>query len=342
MNAVFMPTVYQIFAPALTIHALFRILAVFSGAARTHFPSRMAESCGKSGKSVPVRAEEDMETTTIETELKTAGASSRQGLYAGDDAWREWFEVCFVDGCTNADVLREQVASAMYAQLARFGFTRADVEGADPVLHFDAYFMLTGSRGKPKPLKLYFKHRMAAEDRPLDEFVCGTLFGSGSGRIHDIVRDWLATAKGWKPRSVRDTAGKRHLVWERAAEVDDARETIGVVSWRPGAALDRAVLWALSHEMFSEVAKEIKVEKQSVALLCHATAHDIPITTPEVLAALGVGKSRAYVLKETCMKKIAKFFSDKGIALNDHLAAQTLLAACESALPPETLKKLGK
>ena len=262
--------------------------------------------------------------------------------HAGDDAWREWFEVCFVDGCDAAPALREQVASAMYAQLARFGFTRADVEGADPVLHFDAYFMLTGSRGKPKPLKLYFKHRMAAEDRPLDEFVCGTLFGSGSGRIHDIVRDWLATTKGWKPRSVRDTDGKRHLVWERAAEVDDARETIGVVSWRPGAALDRAVLWALSHEMFSAVAKEIKVEKQSVALLCHVTAHDIPITTPEVLAALGVGKSRAYVLKETCMKKIAKFFSDKGIALNAPLAAQTLLAACESALAPETLKKLGK
>ena len=250
--------------------------------------------------------------------------------------------MCFVDGCAAAPALREQVASAMYAQLARFGFTRADVEGADPVLHFDAYFMLTGSRSKPKPLKLYFKHRMEAEDRPLDEFVCGTLFGSGSGRVHDIVRDWLATAKGWKPRSVRDTDGKRHLVWERAAEVDDARETIGVVSWRPGAALDRAVLWALSHEMFSAVAAEIKVEKRNVALLCYATAHDIPITTPEVLESLGVGKSRAYVLKETCMKKIATFFSDKGIALNDPLAAHTLLAACESALPSETLKKLGK
>ena len=42
------------------------------------------------------------------------------------------------------------------------------------------------------------------------------------------------------------------------------------------------------------------------------------------------------------MKKIAKFFADKGIALNDRLAAQTLLAACESALDPETIKKLGK
>ena len=265
----------------------------------------ISENCGKSAGTVPVRMEEEMESTTIETDLKAAGTSGRQDLYAGDDAWREWFDVCFVDGCANAAALREQVASAMYAQLARFGFTRADVEGADPVLHFDAYFMLTGSRSKPKPLKLYFQHRMAAEDRPLDEFVCGTLFGSGSGRIHDIVRDWLATVKGWKPRSIRDTDGKRHLVWERAAEVDDARD-------------------------------------QSVALLCHVTAHDIPITSPEVLAALGVGKSRAYVLKETCMKMIAKYFADKGIALNDPMAARALLAACESALTPETLKKLGK
>ncbi len=283
-----------------------------------------------------------MESTELERQLRTAGASGRQDLYAGDDAWREWFDVCFVDGCATAAALRAQIASAMYAQLARFGFTRADVKGVDPVLHFDAYFMLTGSRSKPKPLKLYFRHRMEMEERPLDEFVCGTLFGSSSGRIHDIVRDWLATAKGWKPRSLRDADGRRRVVWERAAEADDVRETSSAISWQPGDALDRAVLWALSHEMFSSVAAELKVEKQSVALLCHVTAHDIPITTPEVLAALGVGKSRAYVLKETCMKKIAKFFSDKGIALNDPLAAQTLLAACEAALPTETLKKLGK
>lgn len=283
-----------------------------------------------------------METTTIEDQLKSACESGRHDIYAGDDAWREWFDVCFVDGCSAAKALREQVASAMYAQLVRFGFARADVDDSDPVLHFDAYFMLTGSRSKPKPLKLYFRHRMAAENRPLDEFVCGTLFGSGRGRIHDIVRDWIATVKGWKPRSVRDTEGRRHLVWERAAEVDDTRETIGVVAWRPGAALDRAVLWALSHEMFSAVAKEIKVEKRNIALLCYVTAHDIPITKPEVLAELEVGKSRAYVLKETCMKKIAKYFAEKGITLNDRMAAQTLLAACESALAPETLKKLGK
>ena len=283
-----------------------------------------------------------MESSTFEKQLKSVGESGRQDIYAGDNAWREWFEVCNVDGCEAAAALREQVASAMYAQLARFGFTRSDVDGMDPVLHFDAYFLLTGSRSKPKPLKLYFRHRMELEDRPLDEFVCGTLFGSGRGRIHDIVRDWIATAKGWKPRSVRDDEGRRRLVWERAAEADDVRETGCAVSWRPGAALDRAILWALSHEMFSAVAEKIKVEKRNVALLCYVAAHDIPVTKPEVLAELGVGKSRAYIIKETCMKNIIDFFADKGIALNDRLAAQTLLAACESALAPETIKELGK
>ena len=299
-------------------------------------------SGGKRGAATPVPLEENMESTELERQLRTAGASGRQDLYAGDDAWREWFDVCFVDGCATAAALRAQIASAMYAQLARFGFARADVEGTDPVLHFDAYFMLTGSRSKPKPLKLYFRHRMETEERPLDEFVCGTLFGSSSGRIHDIVRDWLATAKGWKPRSVRDTDGRRHVVWERAAEADDVRETGGAATWHPGASLDRAVLYALSHEMLASVAAEMKVEKRNVALLCYMTAHDVPMTAPEALAQLKVGKSRAYALKETCMKKIATFLSGKGIAMNDPLAAKSLLAACESAIAPETLKALGK
>ena len=58
-----------------------------------------------------------METTTIEDQLKSAGEFGRHDIYAGDDAWREWFDVCFVDGCSAAKALREQVASAMYAQL---------------------------------------------------------------------------------------------------------------------------------------------------------------------------------------------------------------------------------
>ena len=33
-----------------------------------------------------------MDSEPIEKQLKTAGTSGRQDIYAGDDAWREWFE----------------------------------------------------------------------------------------------------------------------------------------------------------------------------------------------------------------------------------------------------------
>lgn len=103
----------------------------------------------------------------------------------------------------------------MYAQLARFGLPREDTGTDDPVSFFDGYFKLKGSREKGKPLKLYFVHRIRAEHLRLFDFVCGTLFGSRSGRIHDIVTDWISSLKGWKPRIVRGEDGCWRLRWER-------------------------------------------------------------------------------------------------------------------------------
>ena len=139
--------------------------------------------------------------------------------YAGDDAWAEWFEICSVAGCRPAFAsrLREQISSAMYARLARAGIPREDA-GDDPVAFFDAYFRLKGSREKGKPLKLYFAHRIKDEGIAMVDFVCGTLFGSGSGRVRDIVLDWIAVIKGWKPRTVAGEDGSRRLVWENAGD----------------------------------------------------------------------------------------------------------------------------
>jgi len=109
--------------------------------------------------------------------------------YAGDAAWEAWFRICSVDGCEaeTARKLREQVESAMFAQLVRSGFSREDVGSDDAVAFFDGYFKLKGSKDKSKPLKQYFLHRISAEKMQMANFVCGTLFGSVSGRIHDIV-----------------------------------------------------------------------------------------------------------------------------------------------------------
>ena len=111
------------------------------------------------------------------------------GNYAGDSAWKEWFALCAVGRCSgeSGERLRTQVSSAMFVQLARYGFTRKDACGDDPVAAFDAYFKLKGARDEKKPLKLYFANRINVEGLRMIDFVCGTLFGAISGRIHDIV-----------------------------------------------------------------------------------------------------------------------------------------------------------
>ena len=140
--------------------------------------------------------------------------------YAGDDAWNEWFDICSVAGCRPEFAVRlaEQVSSAMYAHLSRAGLSREDAHGDDPVAFFDSYFKLRGSRDAKKPLKSYFLHRIKDEGIDMVDFVCGTLFGSGSGRVRDIVLDWIAVLKGWKPRTVSDGEGRRRVVWENAGD----------------------------------------------------------------------------------------------------------------------------
>lgn len=55
--------------------------------------------------------------------------------YAGDVAWTEWFERCSVSRCPDSMVpqLTEQIRSAMFAQLARAGFSADLVADDDPV-----------------------------------------------------------------------------------------------------------------------------------------------------------------------------------------------------------------
>ena len=134
--------------------------------------------------------------------------SERHDRYAGDAAWREWFDRFAVSRCSaeNADRLGAQIGAAMYAQLARCGLARDAAGNDDPVAVFDAYFMLQGSRDPGKPLKAYFAHRIKVEGLRLVDFVCGTLFGARSGRIHDIVTDWIASIKSFTSASSNSLA----------------------------------------------------------------------------------------------------------------------------------------
>ena len=263
------------------------------------------------------------------------------GGYAGDSAWREWFAMCAVERCgaASGERLRAQVASAMFSHLARYGLRREDACGDDPVAAFDAYFRLKGSRDARKPLKLYFAHRIKAEGLRMVDFVCGTLFGSLSGRIHDIVVDWIATLKGWKPRSLRGEDGRRRLVWENAGE-DDIAQLEQPDTTDPAAFLDVEPLRAKASALLEAVSRKIKAEKQSVALLYYATAQDIPITATAVLEVLQTAKSRAYALREKAMEALRRELRNDEDAASP-LFARILLEACEAALGDDVRAKLG-
>lgn len=254
--------------------------------------------------------------------------------YAGDVAWTEWFEICSVAGCADPErgALRAEIESALFARLSRFGLTRADIGGEDPVAFFDAYFKLKGSREKAKPLKSYFRHRIAVEGLRLRDFVCGTLFGARSGRVHDIVIDWIAALKGWRTRYVRDAAGASRIVWETAGgESGDVAALELPSAVDPAAQLDESALRASAERLIARVAAAVALEKSAVALLLWVTAMDVSLTEPAILTRLGVGKSRVYQLREKilpCLK--AELARTEGA--NDPLFARLMVEVCEKTM----------
>ena len=266
---------------------------------------------------------------------------SKEEKYAGDAAWREWFDICSVNGCqpASAEALRAQIASAMYARLAKCGIGREETHDEDPIAFFNAFFKLKGSRDKGKPLKLYFAYRLQAEGMRLRDFVCGTLFGSSSGRIHDIIMEWIAVLKGWKPRSLRTPDGKRHVVWEGAAPEETAAPELSDES-DPTAFLDVDPMRAEVDKALENISRKIKVEKSKVTLLLYAEAQDVPVTNPAVLEGLEVGKSRAYKLKEKALDALRRELGSAG-GVGSPLFGRILLEACEEALPEATRAKIG-
>lgn len=260
--------------------------------------------------------------------------------YAGDDAWTEWFEICSVSGCSpeHAAALRAEIESAMYGQLVRSGFSRADAGGDDPVAFFDSYFRLKGSRDAKKPLKSYFAYRLEMEGTSLFSFVCGTLFGSASGRIHDIVIDWIASLKGWKPRTVKGDDGRRRLSWENAGGEGLAAVELADDS-DPAAFIDVDPLSRQAEAVIGRISSKLKVEKPAVALLLYATAQDISITEPAVLEGLGVGKSRAYAVREKAMEMLERELRNVEGA-DDPLFGRVLLECCEAGLSPSVRRRL--
>ena len=258
----------------------------------------------------------------------------------GDLAWGQWLELCSVERVrsidkTMAQGLAKSISKAMYGQLRNWGFKFEDIGGADGLVHhFDTYFLLDGTQkdkvGK-KPLKKLLAYTMETGGIPLKDVICGRVFSSSCGWIRSIARDWIAVAQGWKPHSIKQNDGTRKVVWERAPETMDQNEEPFQNDDRASIddTLDRRVLEKNVLEMINRLAHEIKVEKHIVALLFYVTAQNESLTAPEVLKVLGVGKSRAYQLKDECIMRAEKILKEYKIDVNDVTFAQILVETCE-------------
>lgn len=254
--------------------------------------------------------------------------------YAGDRAWREWFDICSVSGCgpESSVALRSEIESAMFARLAKYGISREEIGGDDPIAAFDTYFKLKGSREKGKPLKSYFAYRIESEGMRMKDFVCGTLFGSTSGRVHDIVADWIGCIKGWKSRWLESEDGRRKVVWESAqsetegSSVELSYDAPDVVGY-----LDLGFIRGEIAAGIGRIAEKLKLEKRQVALLSYAVAMNVSITEPTILESLGVGKSRAYTLKDKVMEELRGEF-DEGEIADDPAFGRLLIEVCEEMM----------
>lgn len=254
--------------------------------------------------------------------------------YAGDRAWREWFDICSVSGCgpESSAALRSEIESAMFARLAKYGISREEIGGDDPIAAFDAYFKLKGSREKGKPLKSYFAYRIESEGMRMKDFVCGTLFGSTSGRVHDIVADWIGCIKGWKSRWLESEDGRRKVVWESAqsetegSSVELSYDAPDVVGY-----LDLGFIRGEIAAGIGRIAEQLKLEKRQVALLSYAVAMNVSITEPTILESLGVGKSRAYTLKNKVLEELRGEF-DEGEIADDPAFGRLLIEVCEEMI----------
>ncbi|MBR3087223.1 MAG: hypothetical protein IKH04_12570 [Kiritimatiellae bacterium] len=268
--------------------------------------------------------------------------NAQKEIYAGDRAWRDWFKLCSVGRCPpeEAEALRRQITAMLLSRLSRHGINAESTCGEDPVAFFDSYFLLKGSRDKSKPLKSYFAYRIAAEGMSMRNFVCGTLFGATAGRVKDIVVEWVALLKGWRPRSFRAADGSRKFTWEGASDAD-------LASLEAPPQVDAATLLDVSpmrsalNSALESVSRKISVEKQKVALLLYVTAQDVPVTNPAVLEGLQTAKSRAYAIRDKAMAALRKELAASGWMENP-LSGRTLLEVCEAAMPAATREKLER
>ena len=268
----------------------------------------------------------------------------------GDAAWSAWFEFCSVarvaeHNAALAEGLRHQIEGAMKGKLARTGCNSSDFERDDPVSHFDAYFLLDSARKEAesqKPLKKALTWEMAENGIPLKQVVCGKLFSRAKGYLNNIVRDWIATVRGWKCHTIKQEDGTRKTLWEEYVPLEETEGHMDEPAYFAHLDLSSEEAATAVSNLFSSLEKELGLEKRKIALLLYVTANNGTLDYPTVLETLEVKKSRAYTMRAKCIEATARELEKSGIQSDDVKFAATLIASCETLLGDDLAETLFK
>ena len=104
--------------------------------------------------------------------------------------------------------------------------------------------------------------------------------------------------------------------------------------------LDADAIKVLIADIFAEMENELKLEKIKIALLLYMTAQGETLDNPAILERLGVGKSRAYTLKDKCMGIMAGKLKKKDVRTDDIMFAKLLISSCEAILGSDLIKAI--
>lgn len=261
-------------------------------------------------------------------------------IYAGTEAWRNWFELCAVKKCRTEDQkkLVRQITSSLTLALSRYGLKPADFEHEDLSDLFDIHFVLQGRKTDPKPLKSYYLARIDAKsDEQMKQLICGTFFSAKRGIVRDLARSIIPLVKGWTPHKLH---GK--IVWEAPLEkrFDDEGKEIEahepVVQPEPPAddpkAWNRDVVG-----IFKAVGGKRKTD---APLLVYSIANGIRPYNEVVWKHLGVKSVMANRKFHQALEAMASYMKKRKLTFEDIGFIKALVAASEKELGSKVIKEL--
>ena len=218
-------------------------------------------------------------------------------LYAGDEAWLQWFDRCAVHLCDEQwrGPLWEEIGSALERAVREKHVRNANLARDYICNYFDAYFKLRGAAEVDKPRKRQIESRIPDAPHGLRGIVLGALM---TGEVRTMAREIKTDVdEGENVWRVDPVTGRKRLVVVSVdasppGTGDDGSASLSDILCAPEApsadeALDAQWYKTSAERFLREAADEETDEKILAAAAIYVRAYGIPVYRPVVGRLMG-------------------------------------------------------